>query len=127
MSEGNTATARTFKSVNGKALGEAAQGNISFASASKLYKEGKVDVIMAEGVLEATKMVEGNYGVKPQYSIRSENGDLILVDGFGSLDSQMKKVNPGTYVQITYLGKDEVKTGPRKGTLAHRALVGIAE
>lgn len=121
-------SARTFKSVNGKVLGnDLPQGNISFVNASKLFKEGKTNVVMAEGVLEKVGKSEGKFGAKTQYAIRAENGDLIMVDGFGGLDKQMAKVSIGTYVQITYLGKKEMESGNFKGTLAHSAVVGVAE
>ncbi len=136
MAENNetqtTAQARTFKSVNGKSLGgEQTQGNISFVNASRLFKEGKENVIMAEGVLEKVGTSEGKFGEKTQYSIRAENGDLIMVDGFGGLDKQMAKVNIGQYVQITYLGKRSFDTKDAKGkkvtAQAHACVVGVAE
>jgi hypothetical protein len=121
-------SARTFKSVNGKTLGnDMPQGNITFVNASRLYKEGKTDVIMAEGVLEKVGVSDGKFGQRKQYAIRAENGDLIMVDGFGHLDNQMKKVQPGSYIQITFLGKEKVESGPRAGTEAYKAIVGVAE
>lgn len=121
-------TQRKFKSVNGKELsGSERQGNISFVSAGKLAKEGIANQVVAEGVLEKTADVETKFGTKKQYSIRAENGDLIMLDGAGGLDKQMAKVKPGTYIQVTYLGKKKIETGAYKGSLSHSFVVGIAE
>jgi ATP-dependent exoDNAse (exonuclease V) alpha subunit len=132
MSENNTATARTFKSVNGKPLtGNEGQGELSFANAgalkARLAESGADSIIAAEGILESKKTVETKFGPKRQYAVRTEAGDLVLLDEAGNLKSQMEKVEDGQYVQITYTGMDTISAGKWKGQAAHKYIVGVAE
>ena len=126
MSSGNQtaaeSAARTFKSVNGKVLDGEGSGNITYLNASKLAKEGTTGVV-AQGVYVETNK---NKFDKPEYSIATDDGKLIVINGAGSLDAQMKKVALGSYVRIEYLGLAEMEKGKYKGKPVHRFLVGIA-
>lgn len=59
------------------------------------------------------------YG-KTAYSIELGNGKTQVVTGAGNLGRQMAEVTPGTYVQITYNGKQEMKSGQWKGKESHQ-------
>lgn len=59
-----------------------------------------------------------NYG-KTAYSIELASGKTQVVTGAGNLGRQMAEVAPGTYVQITYNGKQEMKTGQWAGKESH--------
>lgn len=123
MSEQAQAT-RTFVSVNGKSL-DGDKSNITFVSASRLNKDGVTNAIVAEGIYESSQVVEGKFGPKTEYKI-SLDGALTIIGEAGNLKSQMAKVETGSYIQITYVGKEPMTGGARKGTLAHKFLVGVA-
>ncbi len=63
-----------------------------------------------------------NYG-KTAYSIELANGKRQVVTQAGNLARQMAEVAPGTYVQINYEGKKEMKTGQWAGKSSHNFLV----
>jgi len=116
---------RTFVSVNGKSL-DGEKANIKFVSASRLNKEGISNAVVAEGIYESSQVVEGTYGPKTEYKLSTSDGTTIIIGEAGNLKSQMSKVETGSYLQITYIGKEAMVSGPRKGTLAHKFLVGVA-
>lgn len=128
VSETNSAAVaanRTFLSVNGKSL-DKTEGDIKFVSASRLNKEGITNQVVAEGIYEGSKVVEGGqFGPKTEYKITLD-GTTTIIGEAGNLKSQMSKVSTGSYVQITYIGKAPMQSGPRKGKLSHRFLVGVA-
>lgn len=72
------------------------------------------------GVLEGSE--EDNYG-KTAYSIKLGNGKTQVVTGAGNLGRQLASVAKGTYVQITYNGKQEMKSGQWKGKESHNFTV----
>ncbi len=126
--ENNTqATERTFKSTNGKTLSQGERPNLKFINFKKLNDAGVTGVV-AEGIYESSKLVEGGpYGPKMEYSIRAEDGTLQIVGEAGALKKQMDQVATGSYVQLTYLGKQPMKSGARKGTFSHSVIVGVAQ
>jgi hypothetical protein len=119
----NATAERKFTSVNGKPLGET-QGDLKFISAGKLFKEGITGVV-AQGLYEGAKEIDTKYGKKQQYSVRQDDGSLVLLDGAGNLGSQMDKVQLGAYVQISYMGKDTITSGQWKGNQSHKYIVGV--
>ena len=123
--ESSSAPSRQFLSVNGKSLSN--EGNdINFVSASRLNKAGITNEVVAEGIYTESQVVDGKFGPKTEYKILND-GKLTIIGEAGNLKSQMSKVATGSYVQITYVGKEAMKTGDRAGTLAHKFLVGVAQ
>jgi hypothetical protein len=120
-------SARTFVSTNGKPLNaDKPRGELKFINFKKLNDAGTTGVV-AEGIYESSKVVEGGlYGPKTEYAIRADDGTLQIVTEAGGLKGQMAKVDTGSYIQITYLGKQAMESGPRKGQLAHKVIVGVS-
>lgn len=69
------------------------------------------------GVLKSS--VINTFG-KPDYTIELTNGSNLVISGAGNLPSRMNSVTPGTYVEITYKGKQTIKNGPQKGKESHQ-------
>ena len=44
---------------------------------------------------------------------------MIIFNGSGNLGFKMKNINAGDFVQISYNGKKEIKSGKMKGIKAH--------
>lgn len=119
---------RTFKTVNGKVLGErepGAKGSITFVRPKELAAAGTTGVV-AEGIYEGT--LPNNFDeTKSDFKVRRDNGDLIILNGAGSLTAQLAKVAPGSYVRITYAGMQAMTKGKMKGKSAHKFIVEIAD
>lgn len=122
---GIVASGRRMVSVNGKDLGGNKQeGNLKFVRPSKLT-DADVDTIVAAGIYEGT--VENNFDKeKMDYKVRAENGDLTILNTCASLAKQLGKINTGSYVEITYLGKKTMESGKYKGKASHSFIVGIS-
>lgn len=126
------AVTRKFRTVNGKPIteqassreGEAGQ-NISYVRPSQLAKDG-VTGNVAEGVYEGP-ITDRFDDSKENFKIRANDGSLVIVNNSGSLASQMKRVDVGSYVIIEYLGQEAMAKGKFAGKKAHRFLVKIAE
>ena len=56
---------------------------------------------------------------KLDYKFTDEKGNIVVLNGAGNLTYKMKLVNAGDFVQITYNGKKEIKSGKMKGIKAH--------
>ena len=121
------ATARTFKSVNGKDLTAKleGQGNLRFIRPKELADAGTTGVV-AEGIYEGSQPNSFDT-TKSDYKIRLDNGDLVIINSSGSLAAQMAKVAVGAFVQVTYLGMKVLTQGKMKGKNSHSFVVGIAE
>lgn len=117
---------RVFKTVNGKETGgDQKLGELNFVRFGQLAEQGITGVV-AEGIFEGT--VANRFDdQKLDYKIRKENGDLTIVNSAGSLASQMKRVAQGSYVRITYKGKQPAKSGKYAGKPTHSVIVEIAE
>lgn len=129
MSESNTAAgtetaARKMVSVNGKSLdGNKQEGNLNFVRPGKLT-DADTDKILAAGIYEGT--TPNNFDAeKPDFKVRAENGDLTILNNCASLAKQFAKVQTGSYVEVTYLGKPVMTTGKYKGKSAHSFIVGV--
>lgn len=68
------------------------------------------------GVLVST--FEDTYK-KLNFVLEIADGSKIAIAGQGNLTRKMQEVPVGAYVEITYLGKTPMKSGPFKGTGAH--------
>ncbi len=123
MSETANTNTRTFKTVNGKEFNSQATGNLKFVRAKDLAAAGTTGVV-AEGIY--AQAIANDFG-GTDYKIQNEDGTATIVNGFGSLNKQMEKVQPGSYVQIQYLGMENGTTGKYKGKAMHKAVVLIAE
>jgi hypothetical protein len=73
--------------------------------------------------LEARKDQFGGFG----YKVRTEDHGTIVINGCGSLDYQMEQIQPGHLVQITFTGKEKLKSGKWKGTEAYQFEVAVDE
>lgn len=75
-----------------------------------------------EGILKTVKSVTGKYGLKQQYVVEEfGTGAALVLEQIGNLKARIDGagVKPGDAIQINYLGKTELKSGPFKGTLSH--------
>lgn len=114
-----------LKSVSGS------KGNVSFVSAKKLADAGTTGVV-AEGTYEGRVEEQTKFGLKSNVKIRAANGDLIIVNDAGNLDYRMSQaidqgLEIGGAIQISYLGKTPMNSGPYKGTLSHSFDVAIEQ
>lgn len=107
-------TEKTFKPVN-------ATSGLEFIRPSQLAKEGVTGEIL-EGVYREALPNQID-DTKLDYKFETGDGRTVVLNGAGNLAYQMKDVKPGTLVRINYAGKQEIKTGPRKGKEAHNFLV----
>lgn len=126
MSETNTE--RTFKTVNGKTVpdkSEQTKGNLTFVRPSKLAAEGITGVV-AQGIYEGAIPNQFDEG-KNDFKVRADNGDLVILNSTGSLASQMARVEAGSYVRISYLGKKAMTKGKMAGKEAHSFIVEVSE
>jgi hypothetical protein len=104
---------RNFKPVDtGASL-----GSITFIRPSKLAEEERTGVIL-EGTYVESIPNQFNEN-KSDYKFTDESGSLIILNGAGNLDFKMKNVSAGDFVQISYNGKKEIKSGKMKGVKAH--------
>lgn len=55
--------------------------------------------------------------------ISISEGDMVIINGVGSLNNQLAEVIQGETVRIEYRGQSEMKNGKFKGTLAHNVEV----
>jgi hypothetical protein len=67
------------------------------------------------GVYRATE--EGKFG--PNHIITTDSGEELVINGFGSLNSQMLKVSAGETIKLVYKGKKKIEEGAMKGKEAH--------
>jgi len=119
---------RTFKTVNGKTVSsneESNKGELRFIRPSKLAAEGVTGVV-AQGIYEGAIPNQFDEG-KNDFKVREDNGDLLILNSTGSLASQMARVEVGSYVRITYLGKQTMTKGKMAGKQSHGFVVEIAE
>lgn len=117
---------RTYKTVNGKeASADLPKGDLSFVRASQLAKDG-ITGIVAQGIYEGT--VPNRFdAAKPDFKVRGDAGNLIILNNAGSLASQLARVALGSYVQINYKGMQAMTTGKMAGKKAHSFIVLIAD
>lgn len=64
---------------------------------------------------------------KPSYEGKKEDGSLIVINSCGALDSKMKEVREGDFIQIIHKGVHKLKTGKYAGKDSHSIDVLVAE
>ena len=104
---------RNFKPVDAGA----SLGSITFIRPSKLAEENRTGVIVEGTYVESIPNQFDDK--KSDYKFTDEKGSLIIINGAGNLGFKMKNVNAGDFVQISYNGKKEIKSGKMKGIKAH--------
>jgi hypothetical protein len=114
-----SAAEKTFTPV----LNEGSGNNVTYIRPSALAEEGTTGVI-TEGIYEGT--VPNNFDeTKSDYKVRLEDGTLAVLNHSGSLANQLNRVGTGTYVRISYNGKQPMKSGKMAGKLAHAFIVEV--
>ena len=104
---------RNFKPVDANA----SLGSITFIRPAKLAEEGKTGIILEGTYVESLPNQFNDQ--KSDYKFTDENGGMVVLNGAGNLGFKMKNVNAGDFVQISYNGKKEIKSGKMKGIKAH--------
>lgn len=95
--------------------GVVAEGELSETLENR-FDESKNDFKL---IADASFLVKGETKEGNKYEKNVNPGDTVIVNSAGNLQYLMKEVNLGGLCQISYLGKQEIANGPRKGTLAH--------
>ena len=104
---------RNFKRVDeGASL-----GSITFIRPSKLAEENRTGVIVEGTYVESIPNQFDDK--KSDYKFTDEKGSMIIINGAGNLGFKMKNINAGDFVQISYNGKKEIKSGKMKGIKDH--------
>lgn len=118
-----TASGRTFKAVGSP---NSPKGELKIVRFSQLAEAGTTGIV-AEGILEAKLPNKFNEN-QLDYRIRNtDTNDLVIVNGSGQLSAKMSQVSEGSYVRITYLGKQTITKGKLKGKSVHNVEVEIGE
>ena len=104
---------RNFKPVDSKS----SLGSITFIRPSILATENRTGVIVEGTFVESLPNQFDKE--KLDYKFTDEAGNMIVLNGAGNLSYKMKLVNAGDFVQISYNGKREIKSGKMKGIKAH--------
>ena len=90
--------------------------------------EGGGITYIKPGSLESGTTIAGTYlGLtsnadqfgKRNHRIKSSDGSSLVINSTGKLDKLMEKVSAGSEVEIVYLGKTKIQTGPQAGKQAH--------
>jgi len=119
-------TDKTFRVPEGRDLGD-----INFIRAKHLAEQHEAgelsdDGVIVEGIYEGSQQNQMN-DQRLDYKFKLDDGREVVVNGAGNLGYKMKFVSPGDYVQIQYLGMQEITKGPQKGRKAHNFEVLTAE
>jgi hypothetical protein len=113
-------TEKKMKTVLG---GEGNGGNIKYIRASEL-SENNVTGVVAEGIYEGT-LPNRFDEAKSDFKVKSIDGGTLVLNHAGSLANQLNRVTPGSYVRISYSGKQPMKKGKMAGKLAHSFIVEV--
>lgn len=91
---------------------------------------------LEKGEIEAGPIVEGTFLGSLEnphnenvtdYKFELENGSEVLINGAGNLKYKMSLVDVGDFIQVSYLGMQEIKKGKMAGKLSHNFEVLVAE
>tara|TARA_R110000824_G_scaffold17339_5_gene70569 strand:+ start:4975 stop:5328 length:354 start_codon:yes stop_codon:yes gene_type:complete len=104
---------RNFKPVDAGA----SLGSITFIRPALLAKEERTGIVVEGTYVESLPNQFDDK--KSDYKFTDEKGGVTILNGAGNLGFKMKNVNAGDFVQISYNGKKEIKSGKMKGTMAH--------
>lgn len=113
-------TERKLKTVLG---GEGTGGNIKYIRASELA-DNNVTGVVAEGIYEGTLPNRFDEN-KTDFKIKAIDGGVLVLNHTGSLANQLNRVSAGSYVRISYAGKQAMKKGKMAGKLAHSFIVEV--
>jgi len=91
---------------------------LTFINPSKLAKDGVTGVILEGEYLGAAM---GRFG-KNDFKFKDLSGKTVVINGAGNLEYNLKNVEPGTLVQISYLGKRPMKNNPGKDSHGFKVL-----
>lgn len=92
-------------------------GDLTFIRASNLLKDGVTGEVLQGTFLESIpNRIDER---KLDFKFEKEDGTIVIVNGAGNLGYNMKFVDVGEYIQIVYLGQQEITKGPQKGRMAH--------
>lgn len=83
---------------------------VKFHNPTKLFKEGVTGELLQgtfkEYIEEERRSASGKKFTSKSYIFEAEDGIKHVVDSFGKLDALMRKVSPGDFCRVVYLGKD---------------------
>lgn len=104
---------KVFKSLDGNEMPK-----ITFVRPSALAKDGFKGVVV-EGEFVGTLENKFNEDA-PDFKIRKDDGSLVVLNQCGSINHQMKKVEEGDYIQVSYEGQKKIEDGKLKGKMVHQ-------
>lgn len=79
--------------------------------------------VIAEGIYLGEQ--KGKFG--NQFLVRNNNGDTIVLGGWGHLRSLLAKITEGAMVRITYTGQETLSRGNFAGKACHQFKLEVAE
>lgn len=134
-----------FKNKLGGVTGTGGEGNLIFVRPADLDRASFTGIVAEGEFVEAfpNKFDENKHDFKivadtkfvikgvdskgAEYVREVAEGDTLVINGAGNLDYLMSRVSPGELCQINYLGKNEIESGKRKGTMAHTFQIAYGE
>lgn len=93
------------------------EGGIEFIKPKSLADEGRTGLIVEGVFIEAIPNQFDD--TKSDYKLETAEGKTVVINSTASLAFQMKKVDPGTCVQILYNGMKLIKTKKGDNINAH--------
>ena len=78
---------------------------------TQTWNKENVEGASLEGIYLKKEVFEGDFGLTAKYIIETDAGEKYGVFGSASLNNQFKNVPEGSYVWITYKGKETSKSG----------------
>ncbi len=80
---------------------------VKFGNTIDIKKEGEGVI---EGAYVGVKKIITQIGEQFIYRFKAENGEIVGVYGFTSLNAKMDSVAKGSYCRVTYEGMKEIET-----------------
>lgn len=83
-------------------------GNVKFVK----YSELKAGETLVVGFFQGTELVP-SYDKKsqvPQHTFVDEDEKIVKLNSAGQLNAILKNVQPGAFLEVTFLGKEKIKT-----------------
>ena len=101
-------------------LSGAGESNITFVKPSQLTGGEKFEGKFIEAL-------PNNFDeTKNDYKLIDDSGNTIILNSCASLNNQMGRVTPGSYVLVEYSGKIVLEKGKMAGKEAHNFIVSVA-
>tara|TARA_Y100000310_G_C20701625_1_gene830500 strand:+ start:317 stop:661 length:345 start_codon:yes stop_codon:yes gene_type:complete len=66
---------------------------------------------LVEGTLVGSRVMEFSDGDAMRYTLKEDDGSLIVFFGSTIIDGLMESVDVGTYVRVTFIGEDKTTAG----------------